>query len=87
MNFQLNVLIDINSVLKPPLVCNKAEKEYHNQVSDLETENEDLQKIERDDYNCIKRSARKNTEKRISLLQAAQSIKSLADADNTSNIN
>lgn len=52
MELKLNVLVDINSVLKPSKTCNKAEKEYHKQVSDLElTDNENLTKIEKDDYN------------------------------------
>ena len=66
MNFKLNVLVDFKTVLKPTLVSNQAEKEYHNQVSDLETDQEELKKIERDDYRSIRNSARRGTELRRS---------------------
>ena len=70
MNFKLNVLVDINSVLKPTMVSNKAEKEFHNQVSDLECGEEDLNKIDKEDYKSIKGSARRGTEKLITRLKA-----------------
>ena len=77
MQLKLDVLIDVKSVLKPNLVCNRAEEEFHKQVSDLEvSDNDNICKIEKVDYNQIRRSARRAQERRMSLINAAKSIRS-----------
>ena len=76
-------MIDIKSVLKPNLVCNNTEEEVHKQVSDLEvTDDENIGKVAKVDYNQIRRSAQRAQERRMSLINAARSIGSNSFCEN-----
>lgn len=83
MQFKLDVLIDVKSVLKPIQVCNQAQEEHHKQVSDLEvTDDDNLNKIEKSDYFHVRRSAQRAHERRMSLINAANSISNNSYCEN-----